>query len=74
MGSLFSAPTPPPPPPPAVLPQPDPEAEARRERLRALLRRRRGLAGLVETGPRGLGAPAPGTTLGGGPGQTQLGG
>jgi hypothetical protein len=55
MGSLFSAPTPPPPPPPAALPAPDPEAQARQERLKALLRRRRGLAGLVETGPGGLG-------------------
>jgi hypothetical protein len=59
MGSLFSAPTPPPPPPPVALPAPDPEAQARQERLKALMRRRRGVAGLIETGPRGLGGKTP---------------
>ncbi|QXM23625.1 hypothetical protein KO353_09890 [Elioraea tepida] len=57
MGGLFSAPKPPPPPePPPVAPPPkeDPEEAARAARLKALERRRRGLAGTVVTSYRGV--------------------
>lgn len=57
MGGLFSAPPPPPTvvaPPPAPAPAEDPEAAARAARLEALERRRRGLAGTVNTSYRGV--------------------
>ncbi len=54
MGSLFRAPKAPPPPPPPVLDTPDPEADARKARLEALIRRRRGRAGTIITGRKGI--------------------
>ena len=57
MGSLFSAPKAPPPPPPPVLDTPDPEADARKSRLEALKRRRRGRAGTIITGRKGIMRP-----------------
>jgi len=52
MGGMFSPPSPPPPPPPP--PVPDPAAEDRQRRLDELQRRRRGRAGTVQTGWRGV--------------------
>ncbi|CAA7617630.1 hypothetical protein [Magnetospirillum sp. UT-4] len=61
MGGLFSAPTPPapapPPPPPAA---PDPEEAARKLRLDSIARNRRGRAGMIATGDRGVLAPVAG--------------
>lgn len=54
MGSLFRAPKAPPPPPLPVLETPDPEADARKARLEALNRRRRGRAGTIITGRKGI--------------------
>lgn len=54
MGSLFSSPNVPPPPPAPVLETPDPEADARKARLDALKRRRRGRAGTIVTGRKGI--------------------
>lgn len=54
MGSLFRAPKAPPPPPPPKLDVPDPDAEARKARLDSLKRRRRGRAGTIVTGRRGI--------------------
>jgi len=70
MGGFFASPSVPAPPPPPPPPPPvDPDKEAREARIKAMIRRRRGRAGLVATGPRGvLVAPAdaagPGTRLG----------
>ncbi len=60
MGGFFSAPSIPASPPPPPLPEPvDTDKEAREARIKALIRRRRGRAGLVATGDRGvLQAPA----------------
>ncbi len=60
MGGFFSATAIPAPPAPPPLPEPvDPDKEAREARVKALIRRRRGRAGLVATGERGvLQAPA----------------
>ena len=60
MGGFFSAPSIPAPPPLPPLPEPvDTDKEAREARIKALIRRRRGRAGLVATGDRGvLQAPA----------------
>jgi hypothetical protein len=65
MGGFFSAPSIPATPPPPPLPEPvDPDKEAREARIKALIRRRRGRAGLVATGERGvLQAPAGGSLL-----------
>ena len=55
MGGFFSPPSIPEPPPPPPLPPPvDPDKEAREARIKALIRRRRGRAGLVATGDRGV--------------------
>jgi hypothetical protein len=57
MGGFFSPsiPEPPPPPPLPPLPEPvDPDKEAREARIKAMIRRRRGRAGLVTTGERGV--------------------
>lgn len=55
MGGFFSAPSIPAPPPPPPLPEPvDPDKEAREARIKAMIRRRRGRAGLVATGDRGV--------------------
>lgn len=62
MGGLFSRPSPPPP-APVYRPGPDPEEEARKRRLENLERQRRGRAGLVATGQRGLLTPAEGEGL-----------
>lgn len=70
MGGFFSAPEIPAPPPPPPLPVPeDPEKAAREARIKALMRRRRGRAGLVTTGERGVlvepaGSLLPATKLG----------
>jgi hypothetical protein len=61
MGGFFASPSVPAPPPPPPPPPPpvDPDKEAREARVKALIRRRRGRAGLVATGERGvLQAPA----------------
>ena len=64
MGGFFASPpvsAPPPPTPPPV----DPDKDAREARIKAMIRRRRGRAGLVATGPRGvLVAPADASGLG----------
>jgi len=55
MGGFFSAPSPPPMPAPAPLPEPvDTEKEAREARIKALIRRRRGRAGLTVAGAPGV--------------------
>jgi hypothetical protein len=59
VGSLFHTASPPPPVIPSI-PQPDPEEEARKERLAALERRRRGLAGTIQTSERGVLRPVSG--------------
>jgi hypothetical protein len=71
MGGFFSSPSiPAPPPPPEPVPPPeDPEKAAREARIKALIRRRRGRAGLVTTGERGVlvepaGSLLPATKLG----------
>jgi hypothetical protein len=58
MGSLFGAPKAPPPPPLPKLETPDPDADARQARLDALKRRRRGRAGTIVTGRRGVLRPS----------------
>jgi len=66
MGGFFASPSVPAPPPPPPPPPPvDPDKEAREARIKAMIRRRRGRAGLVATGPRGvLVAPADAAVLG----------
>ncbi len=70
MGGFFSAPDIPAPPPAPPVPAPeDPEKAAREARIKALIRRRRGRAGLVATGERGVlvepaGSLLPATRLG----------
>ncbi|WP_291298988.1 hypothetical protein [Elioraea sp.] len=59
MGGIFSAPSPPAQAAtPAPAPVEDPEVAARAARLEALERRRRGLAGTVNTSYRGVLAPS----------------
>ncbi len=54
MGGFFSAPSPPLPPPQQPLPEPvDTEKAAREARIKALIRRRRGRAGLTVAGAPG---------------------
>ena len=66
MGGFFSAPSSPPPPPQQPLPEPvDTEKEAREARIKALIRRRRGRAGLTVAGaPGALTASADAGALG----------
>jgi hypothetical protein len=55
MGGFFSTPSAPPPPPQQPLPEPvDTEKEAREARIKALIRRRRGRAGLSVAGAPGV--------------------
>lgn len=55
MGGFISTPSAPPPPPQQPLPEPvDTEKEARDARIKALIRRRRGRAGLTVAGERGV--------------------
>jgi hypothetical protein len=72
MGFSSSAPTPPPVVPVEPLPEKDPTLEERDRRVEELERRRRGRSGTVETGFRGVLAPAStsGATK---PGKTYLG-
>ncbi len=66
MGGFFSAPEIPAPPPPAPLPVPeDPDKAAREARIKAMIRRRRGRAGLVATGDRGVLVEPAGSLLAG---------
>lgn len=60
MGGFFSAPQAP---APAPLPTiAEPEDETRKQRLEAMARNRRGCAGMVSTGERGVLSPVTGTS------------
>ena len=54
MGGIFGAPKAPEPAPLPPEPEPDSEEDERKARLKAIERRRRGRAGMIETSPRGV--------------------